>query len=167
MPPPPSGPAPLSIPEPPFVHTPSKPSSRDGEPYNASEIALIEWVIREAIQAQPDIKLAQLGVLIHAKDPGRPATAWARQLSKRKLAIERARDIVKRGGSIAEWPIQVNGRGGGGGPALPGALDAMGMPIKEEDESDGDEIARRTRAKREEDDDAEYGERPSKRRRGS
>jgi hypothetical protein len=88
-------------------------------------------------------------------------------LSKRKLAIERARDIVKRGGSIAEWPIEVNGRGGGGGQVLPGVLDAMGMPVKEEDESDGDEIARRTRAKREEDDDAEYGERPSKRRRGS
>lgn len=164
-PPPPSAAAALSMSDPPFVHTPSKPGSRDGEPYSPSEIALIEWVIREALQTQPDIKLAQLGVLIHAKDPGRPATAWARQLSKRKVAIDRARDVVRRGGTIAEWPIEVNGRGGGSHAVV--GLDGLTVGVKEEDESEDGDGLRKTRAKREEDDDAEYGERPSKRRRGS
>ncbi|KAG8832175.1 hypothetical protein FRC17_001815 [Serendipita sp. 399] len=45
--------------------TASKPGSRDGEPYTEPEIRLIEQVIREAIAVQPDIKLAQLGALIH------------------------------------------------------------------------------------------------------
>jgi hypothetical protein len=47
--------------------TASKPGSRDGEPYSEPEVRLIEQVIREAVQKQPDIKLAQLGVLIHQK----------------------------------------------------------------------------------------------------
>lgn len=47
--------------------TATKPGSRDGEPYSEAEIRLIEQVIREAVQKQPDIKLAQLGVLIHQK----------------------------------------------------------------------------------------------------
>lgn len=39
--------------------------SREGEPYNDDEIRLIEEVIREAVQTNPDIKMAQLGQLIH------------------------------------------------------------------------------------------------------
>jgi hypothetical protein len=39
--------------------------SREGEPYNDDEIRLIEEVIREAVQVNPDIKMAQLGQLIH------------------------------------------------------------------------------------------------------
>jgi hypothetical protein len=47
--------------------TASKPGSRDGAPYSDAEVRLIEQVIREALKKQPDIKLAQLGVLIHGK----------------------------------------------------------------------------------------------------
>jgi hypothetical protein len=39
--------------------------SREGEPYNEEEIRLIEDVIREAVQKNPEIKMAQLGQLIH------------------------------------------------------------------------------------------------------
>lgn len=136
--------------------TASKPGSRDGEPYTELEIRLIEKVIREAVQEQPDIKLAQLGVLIHNKDQARPATAWARQLSKRKQAIDRARELARNGKDISRVHIDVNRN-----------LKALETDT---DDAEGEEGARRNRlrgVKTEEGDDAEYDDRPHKRRRGS
>lgn len=130
----------------------AKPGSRDGAPYSDAEVRLIEQVIREALRKQPEIKLAQLGVLIHAKDPSRPATAWARQLSKRKQAIERARELVRNGKDISQYPIDVNSK--------------ENVYAEEDTDGEGGGFFKGGRKKAVADDDDEYDDRPHKRRKG-
>ncbi|KAG8751301.1 hypothetical protein FRC14_007998 [Serendipita sp. 396] len=142
--------------------TATKPGSRDGEQYTELEIRLIEQVIREEVARQPDIKLAQLGGLIHNRDQARPATAWARQLSKRKQAIDRARELVKNGKDISRLIIDVNRKDK--------------TSEADTDEGEGDDPSSPLRApgtrtrvrgtKETLDDDEEYDDRPPKRRRG-
>lgn len=84
------------------------------------------------------------------QDPTRHASAWSRQLSKRKQAIEKARDLARQGKSLSNFPIGPN--------------DHIGRAQVETD-TDGESVTIPTRGRTMKDDDSDYEDRPTKRRR--
>lgn len=148
---PPAPPAPSLPVSSPKKNSVSAGGSREGEPYTDEEIRLIEEVVREAVQSNPDIRMSQLGQLIHERGSTRHASAWSRQLSKRKQAIDKARELARQGKSLANYPIGPNDRKG---------------RTHAETDTDGESINIPIRGRADKDDDSDYEDRPTKRRRG-
>jgi len=72
-------------------------------------------------------------------------------LSKRKHAIEKARELARGGKSVANFPIDTNSRKG---------------RVYTETDTDGESVSVPARGRAEKEDDDEYDDRPAKRRRG-